>query len=128
MKTKLDYMLGSLQAVHRQSQRILVDITGEYCSLFDNFSPIIKYIVEWINKSQNSSLHACPYTPGERIGVMNLNVNQLVNQLLNFFPKFVNIGPGDYITTIITKDRNGKIMYNFKIFVSVSQKRKNKKD
>jgi hypothetical protein len=128
MKIKVDYILGSLKAIHTQSQRILVDISGEYCSLFNNFSPIVKFIIEWINKSQNSSFHSCPYLPGEKFGVVNLNVNQLVNSVLNFFPKFINIGPGDYVITINTKDRTGKMIYHFKISLTISQKRPNKKN
>ena len=126
MKVKLNFINAGFQVVHRQSQRILLDITGEYCSLFHNFSPIMKFIVDYINKYQAvPTFHSCPYESGESVGVINFNANQLLNQVLSFF---INMESGDYLCTFIAVDKAKKLLYSVKVFVTVSQKRSNKRN
>jgi len=46
-----------------------------------------------------------------------------LNEVLKIFPDAVKVDRGDYIATFMCKDRKGKVIFYFKVFVTVSQKR-----
>ena len=124
---ELDYILASFEAVHKNSQKVLVNLTGEYCSFYGHLFPVVQIVVDWMNKYQDNLFHKCPYIPGDRLGLVNFPGNQVANKLLNFFPDYFKVGRGEYTGTYRSKDKNGKTIFGFKGFVSVSQKKNTKK-
>lgn len=123
---ELDYILASFEAVHKNSQKVLVNLTGEYCSFYGRLLPVVQIAIDLANKYQKNLFHQCPYTPGDRLGLVNFPGNEVINKISNFFPGYFKVGRGEYTGTYRSKDRNGNTIFGFKGFVSVSQKKSNK--
>lgn len=68
-------------------------------------------------------IHACPYTPKKKLGVENFPTIELMKNALNVFSDFVKIERGDYMATYNVKDIKGNIIFRFRSFTTVSQKR-----
>ena len=102
---------------------MLVNITGEYCSLYGNFSPIVRIVIEFSKKYSNGLVHACPYVPQKKIGVENFPAEELLNKALKVFADTFKVKRGEYIATYTSRDRKGNVTFYFKSFVTVSQKK-----
>ena len=120
---ELNYMLMNFYLTHKTSQRTLVNVTMEYCSVYGNFPLIVRLAIEFTKKFTNDMIHACPYTPRKKLGVENFPTNELSNKALNVFSDRIKIERGDYFAAYNVKDRKRKIIFNFKSLVTISQKR-----
>jgi len=120
---ELNYMLMNFQLIHKLSQRTLINLTGEYCSLYWNFSPIVRMTIEFTKKFTNDLIHACPDTQKKRLGVENFPANELLNKALSVFSDSMKMERGDYIAAYNSRDRKGNVTFYFKCFVTISQKK-----
>jgi len=48
---KLDYMEMNFILIHKQSQKIFVNVSGEHCGTYGNFRPIFRITLEYIKKN-----------------------------------------------------------------------------
>lgn len=120
---ELNYMLMNFYLIHKVTQRTLVNVTIEYCSLYGNFPQIIRLAIEFTKKFTNDLIHACPYLPRKKLGVENFPTNELSNKALNVFSDRINIERGDYNAAFNVKDRKGKTLFYFKCLVTIAQKK-----
>lgn len=123
LKVEINYMLVNFVSVHINSRKVLVNLTGECCSHSGQLLPIVHIIIDLVKKYQKNLFQKCPYIPQDKFGFINFPGDQATNQLLNSFPNYFKLGRGEYTVTFNAKDRNGKIIFGFKTFVSVAQKK-----
>ena len=120
---EIDYMVLSFEALHKNSEKVFVNATGDYCKYFGKFAPVVQLVIGLINVYQSNLFHKCPYVPRKKIGLLDLPVDEIVNNLLNFYPNFFKVRPGEYTGAFNSIDRNGKTIFRFKGYVSVSHKK-----
>jgi hypothetical protein len=113
----------NFQLIHKSTHRTLINLTGEYCSVYGNFSPLVRITIEFTKKFTNGLIHECPYNPIKKIGVENFPANGLLNKALGVFADGLRLQRGEYIAAYNSKDRNGITIFYFKAFVTLSQKR-----
>lgn len=119
----VDYLNTNAYVIHKLSQKVIVNITVEYCSKFGNFGPLLAIAFEWFKTFANNVIHACPYTPIKHFGAENIPVNKLLNQALDLFPGVIKIERGEYLGMVIVRDRDGRKVFYIKTVATVSQRR-----
>ena len=123
----VDYLLTNTYVIHRASQKVIINITVEYCSMFGNFAPLIAVAFEWVKSFTNNVIHTCPYTPVKHFGLENIPLNKLLNQALDMFPGAIKIDRGEYIGMVTVQDRDGRRVFYVKTVATVSLKRGGRK-
>jgi len=107
--------------MHRTTNKVVLNVTFDYCSSFGNAHPFVQLILNTLKKYSKNLIHRCPYSPQTRIGVekwpfdANIPVMALIQHQ-----------KGDYKITFNAKDRHGKLIFYVHIYAWVAQKKKPK--
>lgn len=116
-------MFINYQLVHKASQKVMVNISGDYCEKVGKFQPLVYITLEFVKTFVKDLIHPCPYFPQKEIGVKKIPMDEILNHALKIFPDVLKIIRGDYESAFYCKDKNGKFIFYFKTFATVYQKR-----
>jgi len=117
----------NFQLAHKTTDRLLINITFDYCSFYNNLPPFFNVIIDSLKEFSSNLIHACPYSPQNELGVKNLPASQIGTDLLNKFQAILVNRRGDYSSSTILTDKKGRLIFYFKCIVIISQKRGQKK-
>jgi len=118
----LTYVNVNYKLIYKSTNKVLFNLTFEYCSSYNNLPPLIHIIVEYINNFSKNFIHACPYTPQKHIGLENfpLDANIPIFALINF-------QRGEYKSSLYSRDKKGRPIIYVNLLFTVSPKRISKK-
>lgn len=118
----LTYIHVDYKFTYTPSNTILFNYTFEYCSSYEHLPPFFKVIVEYIKTFSKNFIHACPYNQQKRFGLENFpfDTNIPVFSLINF-------QRGEYVSSLYTRDKKGKLIVSVNFVFTISQKRASKK-
>ncbi|KAL7023378.1 hypothetical protein ACKWTF_012577 [Chironomus riparius] len=104
--------------IYRSLNKIMLNVTFDYCSSYNNLPPYIRIIFDMYKKHSNDLIHECPYETKKRIGIENfpLEVHTAVLAVVNF-------QRGDYKSILDIRDRKGNLIVYFNCYLSVSQRK-----
>ena len=108
----------SIDIYQRPSNLNVFNMTLEYCSSYENLSPIVQLFIEGLRNFANNLFHACPFMPRKRMGVQNMPM-AIGLPLISL----INIPRGDYRTVISIRDQKKEFIFNVQLLGTVSQKR-----
>ncbi|KAL7025790.1 hypothetical protein ACKWTF_013633 [Chironomus riparius] len=122
-----DYILSNFEILHKTSrnnfQKVLLNVSTEYCSTISTLPPFMKVLMSLIEKSSINLSHECPYLPVKEIGVKNFIVNSNLLTLV----AFLGIESGEFLVTMNIKDENGDFIFKFKVYFLLEKERYGKK-
>ena len=104
--------------IYRSLNKIMMNVTFDYCSSFNNLPPYIRIIFDMYKKYSKDLVHECPYEPKKRLGIENLPL-----EVHTAILAVVNFQRGDYKSILDIRDKKGKLIVYFNCYLSVSQKK-----
>lgn len=108
----------SMDIYRRPSNLNVFNLTFEYCSAYNNLSPIVQLSIEGLRNFAKDLFHRCPYPPKKRIGVENIPMGLGLPVIT-----LMNIPRGDYRTVFNMRDQSNEFIFNVQLLGTVSQKR-----
>ena len=117
----------NFQLVHKTTDRLLLNITFDYCAIYDNLPPFVDAIINSLREFSNDLIHACPYRPENELGIKNFPASQIGTDLVNKFQAVLVTRRGEYSSSTYMYDKKGRMIFYFKCIVVISPKRGQKK-
>jgi hypothetical protein len=104
--------------IYRSMNKVMVNITFDYCKSHNNLPPFIRIIFDMYKKHSEDLIHECPYAPRKHLGVENLPL-EVHSALLTV----ANFQRGDYKSVLEIRDKKKKLIMFANGLVTVSQKK-----
>lgn len=109
----VNYVDLSYSLVHRTSNKVLLNVSFEFCHARKNLPLIVNLLLEIFKAASQNLVHDCPYEPIKKFGIFNFSVADF--EPLNNILKFKR---GDYGSFLQMRDRKGNnIFYNTAFYV-----------
>ena len=107
--------------LHKTTNKVVLNVTFEYCSSFGNAHPFVQLILNTFKKYSNNLIHRCPYVPQKRIGLEKwpFDANVPIMALIQH-------QKGDYKITFDCRDKQGKLIFFVHTHAWVAQKKRPK--
>lgn len=118
----VNYIDFNLKLIYRSANKVLLNITVEFCSSFGSFPPYLVSLFDVLKKYTKDFIHPCPYKPTKEMGIHEYPFEKNFASL-----SLVNFPRGDYLSIYNCNDRKGKLIFFFKTFSTISNKRVFKK-
>lgn len=114
----LTYIDFNYKLVQKSINRVLYNITFEFCSSYKDLPPYMNFILNAFKKYSNNLIHACPYKPENGIGIVNYPMEANIA-----FMMVMNYPLGDYLNSYYGKDKQGNLIFYIKTYSTLSQTR-----
>lgn len=115
LNKQITYMDYTFMLIHRTSEKVLFNVTFDYCKSYKYPPPFVNLLFDIFKKYTDTLLHACPYEPIKRMGIESIPFESQGPVMA-----FLSFKVGDYHVHFSGADKKGRSIFFMNLFFTMS--------